>query len=335
MSLYKILSIDGGGIRGVIPAVLLTEMEKHTGRSICCLFDLIAGTSTGGILAAGLVAPKMSGHGSNLLPKPKFKASDLLDLYENRGKDIFRRSLWDGIVSAGGLTDEKYPNEGIEDVLEDCFGGIQLKDVLTDILVTSYEIEERKPYFFKSSKAKEDPEQRNHFLRDVARATSAAPTYFEPARVRTVGGSGDRTRYLVDGGVFANNPALCAYAEVASLKVPPDQVLVVSLGTGIATRPIPYKKAKDWGKIGWAIPVLSVIMDGVADAVDYQLRQMLATEGADTRYYRFDTRLHEALDDLDAASCSNINALKREAARILDDSAMGSKFEALCNELAE
>ena len=91
MALYKILSIDGGGIRGVIPAVLLTEMEKRTGESISSLFDLIVGTSTGGILAAGLVAPASLGHES-ASPGPKFKASDLLALYEEHGKDIFKRS---------------------------------------------------------------------------------------------------------------------------------------------------------------------------------------------------------------------------------------------------
>ena len=143
---------------------------------------------------------------SPLRPSPKFKASDLLALYEEHGKDIFRRSFRDKITSIWGWADEKYPNDGIEAVLESYFGDAELKDALTEILVTSYEIEERQPYFFKSRKAKENPQERNHFLRDVARATSAAPTYFEPAEIHTVGGPATRTRYLVDGGVFANDP---------------------------------------------------------------------------------------------------------------------------------
>ena len=186
MALYKILSIDGGGIRGVIPAVLLTEMEKRTSKAVYSIFDLIAGTSTGGILAAGLVAPASPDHESTS-PSPRFKASDLLALYEEHGKDIFRRSFCDRITSLWGWADEKYPNDGIETVLENYFGNAELKDAFTEILVTSYEIEERQPYFFKSRKAQENPQERNHFLRDVARATSAAPTYFEPAEIRTVG----------------------------------------------------------------------------------------------------------------------------------------------------
>lgn len=328
MNSYKILSIDGGGIRGVIPAMLLVAIEERTEKPVSSLFDLIAGTSTGGILAAGLAAPKGPDDGPGS-PEPKFKASDLLELYEERGKDIFKRSFWERFSSFGGLTDEKYPREGIEGVLKTYFGDIQLKDVLTEILVTSYEIEERHPYFFKSAKAKSDPAERNHFLRDVARATSAAPTYFEPAEVHTAGGSGDRIRYLVDGGVFANNPSLCAYAEAMRLGKPADKVLVVSLGTGVGTRPIDHDKAKDWGIVGWVRPVIDVMMDGVADAVHYQLRQMLPEE----RYYRFNTYLREAVDDMDAANRANINALKREAERILDDKAAGKKLDALCKAL--
>ena len=334
MAPYKILSIDGGGIRGVIPAVLLARMEALTGKPISHLFDLIAGTSTGGILAVGLATPRKGGGGRGSR-SPKFRASDLLALYEDRGKDIFERSFWDGVTSLGGLTDETYPSDGVETVLQQYLGDLQLKDALTEILVTSYEIEDRQPYFFKRSKARDEETSalRNHLLRDVARATSAAPTYFEPAKVLPVGGSEDEARHLIDGGVFANNPALCAYAEAISLGTSPDDVLLVGLGTGVATRSIEYDEAKDWGMVGWIRPVLSVMMDGVADAVDYQLKQMLPTEDPDARYYRFDIHLREALDDLDAAHRANIEALKREAERILDDQTMDPKFDALCMKL--
>ena len=326
MNSYKILSIDGGGIRGVIPAVLLVEIEKRTGKPVSGLFDLIAGTSTGGILAAGLAMPENKG-----VDAPRFRASDLLELYEERGKDIFTRSLWDGITSGWGLSDEKYPSDNIEEVLNEYFGDIELKDVLTEILVTSYEIEERHPYFFKSARAGSDPDERNHFLRDVARATSAAPTYFEPAKIPTVSKSPKaRIRYLVDGGVFANNPAMCAFAEAMRLGKSPDDIILVSLGTGVGTRPIDYDKAKDWGLLKWAKPVIDVMMDGVADAVDYQLGQMLPPAGS--RYYRFNTRLREALDDMDAANRANINALKRDAEHIIQTN--GAELDALCAALS-
>ena len=333
MNFYKILSIDGGGIRGVIPAMVLTELEARTGKPVSALFDLIAGTSTGGFLAVGLTAPKTAEADA---PTPRFTAAELLALYEERGRDIFSRSLLNRITSFWGLADERYSSAGLDAVLQEFLGDLELKDALTEVLVPSYELEARRPYFFKRSKARKVPpaERENYRLRDVARATTATPTYFEPARVFPVGDAPAKPRYLIDGGVFANNPALCAYAEAISLGTTPGEVLLVSLGTGVMDRPIPYDEAKDWGFVSWIRPVLNVMMDGMADAVDYQLRQMLPTGERESRYYRFDVRLQTALDDLDAAHQANITALKHDANRLLKDPSTGKKFEALCRQLA-
>ena len=165
--LQKILSIDGGGIRGLIPALILQEIETQTGKPIYKLFDLIVGTSTGGILAIGLTKP------GNV-----FSAKELVSLYRNQGGEIFTRSLWKYASSVGGVFDERYNEDSLEEILKERFGETELKATRRDIIITSYDIEKRKPYLFKSSKAKNPG--RNHLLRDVARATSAAPTYFEP-----------------------------------------------------------------------------------------------------------------------------------------------------------
>ncbi len=307
--MYRILSIDGGGIRGTIPAVLLQHLEQASGRPISALFDLVTGTSTGGILAAGLTAPGDDG-------TPKLTAADMLALYAERGDEIFHRSFWDGITSVGGLTDEQYSAAPLEKLLAHYLGDATLTDCLKPVVITSYDIERRAPYFFKTRRAAESPE-RNHRLRDAARATSAAPTYFEPALVESLARRPTR-RALVDGGVFVNNPALCGFIEAMSMGQRPDDILVVSLGTGVATRKIAYEKAKDWGMIGWLRPILGVMMDGQADAADHHLRQLLPDAGPAQRYFRFDTRLDLALDDMDAANAGNIAALKAEAAQILE-----------------
>lgn len=310
---FKILSLDGGGIRGIIPARILTTIEDKTKRPIADMFDLIAGTSTGGILATGL-AGSVGGN------KPIRTAAELLNMYVDRGSEIFKRSLWKGITSVGGLRDERYSAGPLETVLADTLGEAELKDVITNVLIPSYDIEGRGdyrgggPYFFKSSKAKTDPDY-NYFLRDVARATSAAPTYFEPAHIENR--SGTAWTALIDGGVFANNPAACAYAEARKLGAEPGEIILVSLGTGELQRPIKYGDAKDWGIIEWAVPVLSVIFDGVADTVHYQMDQLLPDSAGKRCYYRFDTGLDKALDDFDAAHTANINALLREADDIL------------------
>ncbi len=307
--MYRILAIDGGGIRGVIPAVVLAEIERRIGKPLHQAFDLIAGTSIGGIIAVGLAGPSPKRSGTAL------SAQDLVDLLTDHGGEIFERSFWDGLTNPAGVFDELYSADNLERVVGDFAGDARLNDVLTELLVTSFEIEKHEPYLFKSSKAAAP--ERNHFLRDVARATSAAPTYFEPAVVRTV--DGQTRRVLIDGGVFANNPALCGYTEARKKKQPPDDIVIVSIGTGITTRSIPYEKAKDWGKAGWAVPMIGVFMDGAADAVHHHLLQLLPGPGeSGQRYFRFNIALTEALDDLDAAHAANISALKREAERILD-----------------
>ena len=293
----RILSIDGGGIRGLIPALVLAEIEEKTGRATAENFDLIAGTSTGGILAVGL--SKDGGAG-----KPAFSAKALAGLYEKRGKDIFKRSLWKGVCSIGGIADELYPCEGIEKVLKEYFGDATLGSGLTKTLITTYDIWNRQPVFLKSWKA----EHRSVPMKNAARATSAAPTYFEPARI-SVGGE---TKYLVDGGVFINSPCVSAYVE--ALKIFPDErdFFVLSLGTGELVRRIEYEEAKGWGKAGWLLPVLSCMFDGVSDASDYQMKQLLGE-----RYIRMQTKLWLASDDMDDATNGNLANLKIESESLI------------------
>ena len=313
-NMFRVLSIDGGGIRGVIPAALLKHLEEATGKPISSMFDLIVGTSTGGIIAAGLATPDADG-------KPKYTAADMLNLYANRGKEIFARSFWRGITSIGGISEELYSAAPLEKLLKEYLGDATLTDCIVPVLITSYDIERREPYFFKTSQAKRKKD-RNHYLRDAARATSAAPTYFEPAVIKSMAKRPTR-RALVDGGVFVNNPAMCGYVEAFGMAENLSDIMVVSLGTGIATRMIPYEEAKGWGKLAWVQPIISVMMDGSADASDYQLQQLLVgdTPPAEQRYFRFTTTLDLALDDMDAAGAGNIRNLVDEAGQILKDQA--------------
>src|SRR3954471_1799156 len=302
----RVLSIDGGGIRGVIPATLLDYIEHKTGRPVCELFDLIAGTSTGGILALALTMPGDPG-------KPRWRAADLLGLYESEGTRIFSRSVWHRITSIGSLADERYPTEGIEGVLARYFGDTRLDQALTDVIVTAYDLEARAPWIFKSTDAKLPEKKRNYLMREAARATSAAPTYFEPCHLQSLD---DEVAYrtLVDGGVFANNPAMCGWAE-ASGGGQPAQARLLSLGTGELCRRLPFEQVQDWGLIQWARPILNVVMDGVSDATNYQLREML---GLDC-YLRLTHGLELGNDDMDDAGKTNIHALKIVAQQILDE----------------
>jgi len=191
-----------------------------------------------------------------------------------------------------------------------------------DVIVTSYDLEGRNPYFFKRRKARETPTEDDFPMLQAARATAAAPTYFEPLKLEIAG----RTRRygLVDGGVFANNPAMCGYAEAARFQRDHDLVLV-SLGTGQRSDPIPYEKAKDWGLVNWPRPLLDVVFDGVSDATDYQLTQVMD----DGRYFRLQTTLEEASGALDDASEQNLRALHREGERLVARAERDGVFERL------
>ena len=287
----RVLSIDGGGIRGLIPALVLAEIERRAGRRVSDLFDLIAGTSTGGIIACAVCAPD---------PMP---AEAVAALYEQEGPEIFDRSVWQRIRSAEGLLDEKYDATALDRVLERFLGGKRLAESRPELIVPTYDMSEPGPYFFKTSKARERRTE-DVPLTVVARSTSAAPTYFEPLPVDE--------RALVDGGVFAVSPAMSAYAEVLRDHPGADMVLL-SLGTGQITRRRRFADVDDWGLVEWARPILDVVFDGSSDTVDYQLRQALR----DGRYWRLQVELSRASDDLDDASPENLRELRTHAEELI------------------
>jgi uncharacterized protein len=312
----RILSIDGGGIRGLIPALFLTELERVAGRPVCDLFDVVAGTSKGGIIALTLTVPGPDG-------RPRWTAEDIVGLYVDWGPRVFSRSVWRRLRSVDGGLDEKYPATELEAMLARYLGDASLSDALTDVFITSYETERRAPWFFRSWRAKADPEE-DFPMRLVARATSAAPTYFEPLRLPT----GDEGQHLslVDGGVFANSPALCAYVE--ALKVHPGaEIELVSVGTGRLTRPLPYDEIRDWGALAWARPILDVVFDGIEQVTDHQLG-LLVPEG---HYHRFQVPLDQRSEYIDDAGPANLAALREKGEALI--AANAGVLPDLCSRL--
>ncbi len=318
--MIKALSLDGGGIRGIIPAMVLAEIEKRTRKPVSELFDLIAGTSTGGLLALGLTKPGPGGG-------PEFTAKDMVRLYEHSGPEIFSRSCWYRVTSLGFLAESKYPPDGMQRVYARYFGASRLKDALCDVLLTAYDIELRTPFFFRSSRAREMPEY-DFAMQDVAFAITAAPTYFSPHKIDIEDGS--RYYALIDGGVYANNPGMCLYAE-ACKTCPGQDILMVSLGTGHQETVFPYKEAKKWGLAGWARPLLNIVFDGVSDTVDYQLRLLLPESGSyGPRYYRLQPQLRQ-VSQLDDVRPENIKRLKMAARKLIEHNS--SSLDRLCRQL--
>jgi patatin-like phospholipase/acyl hydrolase len=347
---YKILSIDGGGIRGIIPAMIIAEIERRTNKPICQLFDMIAGTSTGGILALGLTKP----HPDN--PQiPHYKAKELIDLYREEGKRIFHQDWIDRHEKLRELfLKPKFASNGREEVLAEYLGKeTRIQDALAEVLITSYETELRIPVYFTSNKEAEKTSGLDFHrvcqsitMVEAAMATSAAPTYFEPVLVPT-DNKPNGFYSLIDGGVFANNPTSLAIMEaiIASKKkarqlrqpdkkLALDEILVVSIGTGSLTREYEFQRVKRWGQAQWIQPIINIVMDGQSEAVGSQLDQLLPdAEGDPKQYYRFQPRLTKGNDDIDDPSPENLQKLEERANLVID--ARTDKLEELCKLLVE
>jgi patatin-like phospholipase/acyl hydrolase len=319
MKKIRILSVDGGGIRGIIPGTILAQLEKilqkqsNSERKIGDYFDMIAGTSTGGILSCIYLTPGDDG-------KAKYSAQDAVDLYIKNGHTIFDRTLAQKLMSVGGILHEKYSEDPIYELLTTYFGDVTLDRLIKPSLITSYDITDRRAIFFTSADARADNIY-NFYVRDVARATSAAPTYFSPAHIESLNG---QLFALVDGGMFANNPALCAYAEARKLefsklfnnpekkdKPTAADMIIVSLGTGSVKKRYRYDEFKNAGEIKWLEPVIDILMSGNSETVAYQLTQMYLTLDAENQrnYYRLEPDLKEACSEMDIATDENVNNL--------------------------
>ncbi len=261
---FRILSCDGGGIRGVLSAVLLNRL---LGKYPALLQDrpgtitMFAGTSTGGILALGLAA--------GLTP------AQIRDLCVTNGKLIFDSSWGRDVVELGGLSGSKYDNVNLKQILQDTFGALKLKDLKPRVLIASFSLDNQaaapsprtwNPKFFHNfTGADSDGES---LVVDVAMSTSAAPTYFPSYGV------------FIDGGVIANNPSMAAVVQAmdgrnqAAERATLQEITLLSVGTGASLQYIDGQN-HDWGDAQWIKPILNVMMDGSVGVADFECRQLL------------------------------------------------------------
>jgi hypothetical protein len=268
------LSLDGGGLRGIITAILLDRLETSCPGFLASV-DLFVGTSTGGILALALAAG---------LPP-----ATLVELYENQGAKIFQKSIGRDLLSLGNLVGAEYDNRNLRKILKHTFGSRLLAELNRKVAIPAFKLdtkdryadgEERgwRPKIFHNYEGYGSDE--NELVADVALYTSSAPTYFPTSDS------------FIDGGVVANNPSMVAVAQALDVRcqpsdpLPPRQLkdlVLLSVGTGMS---LTYLKGDrlDWGVVQWARPLLNILMDGVADIADFQCCQILGE-----RYERLQT----------------------------------------------
>jgi len=305
----RILAIDGGGIRGLVPATILAALEKSLGAPLAQHFHMLAGTSTGGILAAGLAH--------------EIPTSQLVDFYLKDGGAIFTPALLSNIDGP------KYDPTPLEAALKTAFGDTRLSQLPHDVACPAYDIGARQPVIFKSWEARgiEQPAapSKDFLVREVARCTSAAPTYFPPGQAHAVDGS---TLSLIDGGMFGNNPALIAMVAARRLMPLAKRFLVVTLGTGQNLQSLAYADAVGWGVVGWMTTggLIDIMFDAMGSTVEYELDQLDVVS-----QLRLQSSLQGANDVLDDASATNMAALQTCAKRTLTERA--KDIEALVAEL--
>ena len=341
----RILTFDGGGIRGLIPALVLAELESRLvaragdDARICDYFHLFAGTSTGGLIALGLTVPDPGRPG-----RPLVDAAELAGLYVEDGPRIFHRTLWQRLRTLWGLIGPKYTLGPLEDAVVARLGTGRLAEALREVIVASYDMTDRSPYFFKRWRAREDA-ARNSPVVDAALATAAAPTYFPP---RELDGHA-----LVDGGVFAANPVIAAITETLKRTESPgrletEDLMVVSIGTGLHEEGFRAEEIRGWGRLGWILPkrgeppILGAVLDGASDGADHWAHMLLnhapgsgapeASEiGRGPRYFRLQVPLDDAIG-LDDASEDALQRRLPEAAAALIAS-RDSELEAITERL--
>lgn len=289
----KIISIDGGGIRGIVGATILNALEVKLNKPIYKCTDIITGTSTGGLIACSLTAPNRFG-------ESRWNTSDIVAAYETLGADIFSRTFGYKLKTLWGLIGPKYPIENLRKAIQGRVGETKLNEALTHTILSTYDLHEGSSIAFSS----DDPEEGNLSMVDLCLATSSVPTYFSSINVKCK----NKNHNLVDGGIFAVNPALCAFA-IAKKKNQNESVDIVSIGNGNFNKSLPYKKTKSWGLLQWGSPAIEVIIDGIGDAIDHQAAILCEADGG--RYVRLQFDIPENLGDMDNVDSKNIKNLKQ------------------------
>lgn len=274
---FRILCLDGGGMRGVFTSAFIAATEELLGRPVADCVDLIAGTSTGGLIALGLAAGR--------------SGQQMLDLYRDHGKEIFSGG-WPG----RSVLLPKYRRAGLDRLLQREFGELRMEELGTPVCIAAYEAVSGQPRVFKTAHATDLYWGYEQPVWKVAAATAAAPTYFAPVQFAEEDAH-------VDGGVWANNPSMIAVTEaVRRFGRPLHEIRLLSVGTN-APRPTvrSYRAAARMGWPRWARPAIALLQNGPSQGNHFQALHLL---GAD-HYLRIGDRADAsqpvALDDVAAA----------------------------------
>ncbi|KAJ0981587.1 hypothetical protein J5N97_009842 [Dioscorea zingiberensis] len=329
--LVTVLSIDGGGVRGLIPGTILAFLESKLQEldgedaRIADYFDVIAGTSTGGLITAMLTAPNKDNN------RPLFAAKDINEFYLENSPKIFPQNR-DGIFSSAinmvrVLNGPKYDGKFLHSKIQQLLGDLTLDKTLTNIVIPTFDIKLLQPTIFSTYEAKDQP-LKNPLLSDVCIGTSAAPTFLPAHYFETKHQGTSRSFNLVDGGVAANNPTLTAMNHITQ-DILKDQAffpigpmdyakfLIISLGTGSAKNEERFsaKESTSWGLFGWlynngTTPLIDFFSQASADMVDIHASVLFQVLHSEKNYLRIqDDSLTGNTSSVDISTKENLESL--------------------------
>lgn len=313
----NVLSLDGGGIKGIAPARILQEIEERTGKSCSQLFNIASGTSTGGMIASLIAATDENG-------KAKFSAKDILEIYLNQGSKIFNKSFLRNIKTGFGIWGAKYSRSFLDKLLKEKLENQKLSQSPIDLFLTTYSIKDQKPIILNTADALKNSEN-DFYLSDAAGATSAAPTYFDPKILSNVNNS--KILYAADGGIFANDHEIIAICNIYKKYKTTHNMRLLSLGTGnfsIDPNLVKYNN----GLIGWIIKrnLIASLMDA-----DEEFDHFLISEIFKFEHYRIQPQFKENKISLDNTSQKNMNLILSLTEKYIKENS--KEIDQICKKL--
>lgn len=337
---FTVLAIDGGGVKGIVPARLLQELEERTGKPISELFDLVAGTSTGSIIAGCLTMPSEKDK-----TKPRFTAKQAVDFYLESSKDIFPESMFRSLLNVVPGTTGFYDVTVFEKILEGHLGDVTFKDALTNLMMAGADMKVFEPvwmhYFVNRNKS---TSQRWATLktRDAIRASTSAPTFFEAKYIYTHPNSkipdAAERHAMLDGGLFAGTIARRALTQAKKLAPPDAKIIVVHLGTGrpevsLTPNEMNQKNRLDWVRSQDGTSILGISTEMTVQDIVNDVKEELGED-----FFRFNRTIDKTDPNnpdssMDNSHEDNLNKLLGFAEKMIEE--QDQKIDRLCKILQD
>ena len=307
-----ILSIDGGGIRGILPVTILEyletkiqEIQDDNRIRIANLVDYIAGTGSGSIIASLMLLPQ------DCSPWAKYSMKEISEIYFKICNKSYRRENFYKIKTLNGLIGPKYPSVNIDEFLLKELDHFKLKDLIKPCLFTGYDLNTRTPQLY--TNLDNDKKYEDYYIKDIIRGSMAIPSMFTPSIFR----EGINLNNIIWGGVFANNPSLLAYFESfktifnnVSKPLDPSKIILISIGSGAPKNIIDPIK---WGKIKWVVPLLDIIMNASSEIIDYEIKSIFNFHERPDNYKRLNPSLKYSTSFFDDPTRKNMASLHKDA----------------------